>query len=411
MSARAIDPEARPGMVGGEDAGPLIFLIAGEPSGDLLGGRLMAALKAESGGRVRFGGVGGAAMKAQGLESLVPISDLSVMGLFEVLPHLPRILGHIRQTAKAARAMRPDAVVTIDSPNFTLEVAKRLAGEEFPLVHYVAPSVWAWKPWRARRIARYLDHLLALLPFEPPYFERHHLATTFVGHPALEAPRGRDPLEFRRMHGIPETAPVLCVLPGSRPGEIRRLLPIFRETLNRLAPRFPGLWAVTPTVSTVAEEVAAATRAWPVPATVLHDPQAKYDAFAASDAALAASGTVAVELAAAGVPTVVAYRVAALTAFFARRLIKVRHVSLPNLLLEREVQPEFLQGHCTPENLTAALARLLNDPAARAAQKAGAGAALAKLSSGCETPSGRAARCIMSLIEAKTRTGASAAMR
>ena len=405
MIAPARDPQMRPETAGSEEAGPLIFLIAGEPSGDLLGARLMAALKTQSSGRIRFAGVGGPGMTAQGLDSLVPIAELSVMGLLEVLPHLPRILGHIRRTAEAARRLRPAALVTIDSPNFTLEVAKRLAGEAFPKVHYVAPSVWAWKPWRAKRIARTIDHLLALLPFEPPYFERHGLATTFVGHPALEAPRGEDPAAFRRSQGIPEDAPVLCVLPGSRRGEIRRLLPIFRETLERLAPGVPGLRALVPSVPSVADEVAAAAASWPVPAVVLRAPADKYKAFAASDAALAASGTVAVELAVAGVPAVIAYRVAPLTAFFARRLIKVRFASLPNLLLDREVQPEFIQENCTPEKLTAALEQLLGDPHARTAQKQGAAAAVAKLSSGKEEPSTRAARRILELIEPGIASG------
>jgi lipid-A-disaccharide synthase len=378
--------------------GPLIFLVAGEPSGDLLGARLMAALKARTGGNVRFAGVGGAAMAREGLHSLVPIGELSVMGLLEVIPHLPRILGHMRRTVQAARSLRPAAVVTIDAPNFSLEVAKRLAGGGAPLIHFVAPSVWAWKPWRARRIAKYLDHLLTLLPFEPPYFERHGLATTFVGHPAVEAPAGADPKVFRQSHGIPEAAPLLCVLPGSRRGETARLLPVFRDTLALLRARVPDLHVVVPTVPNVAEDVASAAQDWPVPSVVLRDPAAKYDAFAASYAALAASGTVAVELAVAGVPSVVAYRLSPLTAFLARRLLKVRYVSLPNILLDRAAQPELLQENCTPANLAGALERLLTDPAARAAQKADAAAAVALLKGGTESPSQRAARCILDLI-------------
>jgi lipid-A-disaccharide synthase len=396
----AAPPAARPqsGLPDDTQTGPLIFLVAGEPSGDLLGARLMAALTAQTGGRVRFAGVGGAAMAREGLNSLVPIAELSVMGLLEVIPHLPRILGHLRRTVQAARRLRPAAVVTIDSPNFSLEVAKRLAGGGAPLIHFVAPSVWAWKPWRARRIARYLDHLLTLLPFEPPYFERHGLATTFVGHPAVEAPAGGDPRVFRQDHGIPEAALLLCVLPGSRRGETARLLPIFRDTLALLRTSVPDLHVVVPTVPNVADDVAAAARDWPVPAAVLRDPAAKYDAFAASDAALAASGTVAVELAVAGVPSVIAYRLSPLTGFLAKRLLKVRYVSLPNLLLDRAAQPEFLQGHCTPANLAGALERLLTDPAARAAQKADAAAAVAQLTSGGDSPSQRAARCILDLI-------------
>ncbi len=392
----------------GAEVGPLIFLIAGEPSGDLLGARLMAALKSQCGERVRFAGIGGAAMAVQGLESTVPIGDLTVMGLVEVLPYLPRIIGHMRRTAALVRLLRPDVLVTIDSPNFSLEVAKRVAGQGIPLVHYVAPSVWAWKPRRAKRMAGYLDRLLTLLPFEPPYFERHGLASTFVGHPAVEAAEaGGDPAAFRQSQGIPQDAPLICVLPGSRRSEVRRLLPVFGQTLGRLAAEFPALHAVAPTVPGVAGEVAAAAKSWPVPTAVLGDPAAKYQAFAAAGAAVAASGTVAVELAVAGVPTVIAYRLSPLSGFLAPLLLKIRYVSLPNILLDREVQPECLQRDCNAENLAKALARLLRDPAARAAQKEGARAAVAKLGGGgAETPSQRAARCILEVIQ----TGARARM-
>ena len=387
------------GAARGGVAEPLIFLIAGEPSGDLLGARLMAALKAETSGRVRFDGVGGTAMAAQGLRSRVPIGDLAVMGLVEVLPHALKILGHIRRTAAAARAVRPRAVVTIDSPNFTLAVSKRLAGGGIPLIHYVAPSVWAWKPWRARVMAGYLDHLLALLPFEPPYFEKHGLATTFVGHPALEAASARrDPAAFRRTHGVPVEAPLVCVLPGSRRGEVRRLGPVFGAALRLLRARFPDLHAVVPTVPTVAGDVRAAIEGWPVPVIVEEWGEAKYDAFAASDVALAASGTVAVELAVAGVPAVIAYRMAPLTAFVARRLVKLKYVSLPNILLEREVQAEFLLERCTAENLATAVGRLLADPDARDEQRRALRRALAMLRPDGESPSRIAARRILDLI-------------
>lgn len=383
---------------------PLVFLIAGEPSGDLLGARLMAALSEETAGRVRFAGVGGSAMAAEGLSSLIPIDELAVMGLVEVLPHLVRIIGHIRRIAAAARSARPDAVVTIDSPNFTLEVSKRLKGTGIPLIHFVAPSVWAWKPWRAKRMARYLDHLLVLLPFEPPYFEAHGLATTFVGHPAVEARVSHDPAGFRRRHGIAADAPLLCVLPGSRRGEVARLLPVFADTLARLDERFPGLRAVVPTVPAVAGLVSAWAGRCPVPATVLGTAEEKYEAFGASDAALAASGTVAVELAVAQLPTVIAYRLSPLTALIARLMLKVPYASLPNLLLDREVQPELLQENCTPEMLAAAVGRLLTDTEARAAQIAACREAIAVLHPGGEPPSRRAARQVLAVMRAgKTR--------
>ncbi|MEE9194430.1 MAG: lipid-A-disaccharide synthase [Alphaproteobacteria bacterium] len=384
----------------GGQGGPLVFLVVGEPSGDQLGAKLMSALKAGTGGRVCFAGVGGERMVAEGLDSLVPIDELAVLGLIEVLPHVLGILRRIRQVANAAKAARPAVVVTIDSPDFTLRVSRRLAGLGIPLVHYVAPSVWAWKPWRAARIARYLDHLLVLLPFEPPYFEPHGLAVTFVGHPAVEAAcGGREPTRFRRDHGIPDEAPLVCVLPGSRAGEVRRLEPAFAGALGLLAARFPGLRAVVPTVPTVAGLVEAAVERWPVPATVLREAAAKYEAFAAADAALAASGTVAVELAVAGVPAVIAYKVAPLTAFIGRRVAKVAHVSIPNILLGREAQPELLQEHCTAEKLAGALGRLLSDPAARDAQIEACHEATRMLDPGGEGPSQRAARAVLDLIQ------------
>jgi lipid-A-disaccharide synthase len=380
---------------------PLIFLIAGEPSGDLLGARLMAALKAESDGRVRFAGVGGEHMAAQGLESLVPISEFAVMGLIEVLPHLWRIYRHIRYIAATARRLRPDVVVTIDSPNFTLEVAKRLKGELRPLIHFVAPQVWAWKARRARRIAAFLDHLLVLLPFEPPYFARHGLETTFVGHPAVEARYdSEDRTQARRSLGIPLQTPLLLVLPGSRRGEVRRLAPVFGETVERLGKSFPDLEVVVPTVAQIADLVEAETRAWPRRVRVISDPEAKRRLFAAADAALAASGTVVVELAVARVPTVVAYRVSGFSAYLARRLLKVRFASMINILLGHEVQPEYLQERCTAPQLATALVDLLGDEAARARQRDAVTAAVAKLTPEGETPSTHAARVILESIAA-----------
>lgn len=379
--------------------GPLIFVVAGEPSGDALGARLMAALKVETGGAVRFAGVGGEGMAAEGLESLFPMADLTVMGVAEVLPRLPLILRRLAQTATEAKRLRPDAVITIDSPDFSFRLAKRLRGQGIPLVHYVAPSVWAWRPGRAKAIARRLDHLLALLPFEPPYFEREGLACTFVGHPVVEGGAdGGDGAAFRARHGIAAEAPLLCVLPGSRRSETSRLLPVFAETLARLGERHAGLRAVVPVIGAVADEVARAAAAWPVPAVVVRGRSEKFDAFAAADAALAASGTVALELAMAGTPAVIAYRLSGLSAWLARRLVKVRHVSLVNLVLDRPVMPELLQDDCRPDRLATALGTLLADAAARRAQVEAGYEALARLGRGGPSPGTRAARAVLGVI-------------
>ena len=385
--------------------GPLIFLLAGEPSGDALGGRLMAALGRMCDGKVRFAGVGGPLMEAEGLQSLFPMAELSIMGLAEVLPHIPRLVRRIRQTVAEVNSLRPAAVVTIDSPGFSFRVAKRLGGAGIPLIHYVAPTVWAWRPRRAREIAAFLDHLLALLPFEPPYFEAVGLPCTFVGHSVVESGAGRgNGAGFRARHGIPGETPLICVLPGSRRGETARLMPLFARTLGILAKTRPDLTAVVPTVETVAAGVAGAASGWPVPAVVVRGEEEKFDAFAASAVALAASGTVALELAMAGLPAVIAYRVNPLTAWLARRMIRVKFVNLVNLILDRAAVPELLQEDCRPERLAAALGGLFDDGAARAAQIAAANHAMAQLGQGGPSPSERAARAVLDAIENRSTT-------
>ena len=379
--------------------GPTIFLVAGEPSGDALGARLMSALKEARGDAVRFAGIGGAGMAAEGLDSLFPMGELSLMGLAEVLPHVPRLLRRIDETVSAIRAQRPDAVVTIDSPGFSFRVARRLAGSGIPLIHYVAPSVWAWRPGRARKIAGFLDHLLALLPFEPPYFWAEGLACTFVGHPVLESGAGDgDGPAFRRRHGIGDDVPLLCLLPGSRQGEVSRLLPVFAETVALVAKSRLDVEVVLPSVEGLAAAVSSATAMWPVRVRVVTGDAEKFDAFAAADVALAASGTVALELAMAKTPAVIAYRMHPLTGWLARRLVRVRYVSLVNLVLDRPVMPELLLGECRADRLAKAVTSLLDDPQARAAQASGAAEALAVLGLDGAAPSRRAADVVLDVI-------------
>jgi lipid-A-disaccharide synthase len=388
---------------------PLVFLIAGEPSGDLLGARLMASLKAESGGRVRFAGLGGPLMQAEGLSSLFDTAELAVMGIVEVLGEIPRILRRIRQTVAAAIAARPDVFVSIDSPSFSLEVAKKLKGRGFPLVHYVAPSVWAWKAWRAKHIAGYLDHLMTLLPFEPAFFERHGLAATFVGHSAVEAAaQPTDAAGLRARLGLAPDQPLLAVLPGSRRSEVKRLAPVFGQALALLRRDHPGLAAVVPTVPNVAAQVRAAVAGWPVPTSVVEGQQAKYDAFAASRAAIAASGTVGLELAVAGLPAVMAYRVSGLSAAIARRALKIRWVSIASLVLDRLVQPECIQENCTPAAIVRAVAPLLLDTPERRRVVEEGHAAARLLGQDGEPPSRRAARVVLSLLGAAPSPGTAA---
>lgn len=376
-----------------------IFLIAGEPSGDQLGARIMAAIRkraSESGQTVEFAGLGGEVMAEQGLQSLFPISDLAIFGIIEVIPHAPRIFRRVRETAAAIRAFKPDVVLSIDVPAFAFRVHEKVKHDRVPLVHCVAPTVWAWRPGRAKMIAGFLDHLLALLPFEPPYFERVGLPSTFIGHPIVEAGLDRiDGAAFRVKHGIAPDEDLLCVLPGSRRSEVSRLLPIFGETVQRLALRLPKLRLVVPTVSHVAETVRAAVASWPLPTLVVTGNEDKFAAFKASKAALAASGTVVLELAVAGCPTVMAYQVSGLTAWIVRRMVKVQYASLPNLILNQGLIPEFLQERCNPAELADAVGRLLQDEAARQAQIDGGAEVARRLGRGGPSPSEIAASVVL----------------
>ncbi len=373
---------------------PFIFLIAGEPSGDALGGRLMAALNELTGGRVRFAGVGGAAMTGQGLESLFPMEELSVMGLAEVLPHLPRLVRRVRETARAIDAARPDAIVTIDAPSFCQAVVKRVRERAIPRIHYVAPTVWAWRPWRVHKIRRHFDMVLALLPFEPPYFERVGVRCVFVGHPVVEYGVSQgDGAAFRQRHGIRPDETLICVLPGSRRGEVSRLAGEFGRALELLSREHGDLRAVVPTVPGVATLVRERAAGWSVPAVVIEDSTEKYSAMRASNAAIAASGTVALELGFAGVPSVIAYRVTPVTALLLRLLVRVRFASILNIVLGRAVVPERLQEDCRAERLAADLSGLLG--AAGAKQIADIQPALAALGVDGERPSYRAARAIL----------------
>lgn len=382
---------------------PLFYLIAGEPSGDQLGARLMAALRQRLGGRLRFAGIGGEMMAEQGLASLFPQAELAIMGLAEVLPRIPRILKRLDQTVADIARRQPVALITIDSWGFTGRVHKRLkaAGLAVPRLHYVAPMVWAWKEKRSRQLAERVDLLLCLLPNEPPYFTRHGLKAVHVGHPVVECGAGDgDGAAFRARHGLGE-APLVCVLPGSRHNEVSRLLPEFAGALALLKANHPGLQAVVPTVETVAEEVAAHVQTWPVPAVVVRGQSEKYDAFAAARAAMAASGTVALELAMAGLPNLIAYKLAPATAFLARRLIKLKYVNLVNILMDRPLVPELLLGDCRADRIAAEISRLMDDETARAAQIGGMAEAMRRLGRDADSPSLRAADVVLEAIACK----------
>jgi lipid-A-disaccharide synthase len=380
---------------------PLFFLIAGEASGDLLGARLMRGLKKLTKGKARFAGVGGERMLAEGLELTFPQSELSHMGIIEVARHLPNLLRRLRETADEVKRRKPVALITIDSPDFNFRVAKKLKKEKsgIPLIHYVAPSVWAWRPGRAKKIASFLDHLMALLPFEPPYFEKEGLPCTFVGHPIVESDVKGDGARFRARQNMPADVPLLTVLPGSRMGEVKRLLPVFHQALERLKTLHPSLHVVVPTVPQVADFVRAKTCRWTVPALVTLKDEDKYDAMAASVAALACSGTVSVELAMARLPGVIAYKANPLTAALVRRVVQVKYATLINIMQNRYVMPEFLQENCTGENLASAVHLLLTDTKARQSQIDEFTSIAAWLKQGKTLPSTRAAKVVMDVVQ------------
>jgi len=378
-----------------------LMLVCGEPSGDQLGAQLMAALKTLTGGSVKIVGVGGEAMAAQGLKSLYPLDVTAIMGLREVVPRIPAILARVRQAAEYAVQTQPDAVVLIDSPDFTHRIARRLKAiaPRIATINYVAPQVWASRAYRARAMASYFDMVLALLPFEVPFFESYGVRTVFVGHPAIErAKRMTGGDAFRARHGISSQAPLLAVLPGSRTNEVRFILPAFRDAIRLLAGRVPGLVTVLPTVPHVAARVREGAANWPVPLHIVEGEDEKFAAFDAADAALAASGTVTTELALSRTPMVVAYKVGWLTYRLMKPLIHVKFATIANLLLDREAVPEFLQERCKPQPIADALAALLTDKDAAARQVADLDEAMHRLGQGAEQPSLRAARAIIDFV-------------
>ena len=383
-----------------------IYLIAGEPSGDLLGSRLMRALKKKTGGDVAFYGVGGETMEEEGLKSLFDIADLSIMGIMEVIPSIPKVLRHIRNTVEDIIRVQPDVVITIDSWSFSARVHKALRKKKLgiPQVHYVAPQVWAWKKKRARTMYKYIDHLLTLLPYEPKYFTPYRLPTDFVGHPVIESEAlHADGAKFREKFNVPAGKRVVSVLPGSRKTEVSKLLPVFFDAVRELSKQNEDLFFVIPTVKTVAEAVKTAAKNSGLPIVVTETQQDRYNAFKASSAAIAASGTVALELAILDVPHIVAYKVSAFSAMLARHFLKIQFVNLSNILLGREIVPELLQERCVPGNIRNYIKGLLQKDDLYDKQIAGFKKVRELLGLGEQTPSENAADIVLQLCEKKSK--------
>lgn len=377
-----------------------IYIIAGEPSGDVLGGKLLKALKSKADKPLAIHGIGGEQMQCQGLESLFPMSELSIMGFVELIPHIPKILKRIDQTVADILAKKPEMVITIDSPGFCFRIAKKLQGSGIKLVHYVAPTVWAYKPERAAKIAALYDELLVLLPFEPPFFEKEGLKTHFIGHPIIEdeALRG-DETRFRKQFDIPQDAILLTMLTGSRKTETKRLLPIYKQVVKRLKKECDGVQLILPTVPALKDEIEIFARSLPVPAYVVTEKQVKWDGYAASSAALAKSGTATLELALANVPMVITYKVSRFSAYMLRKMMLIDYVNLINILHDKEVIPECLQEECNPGRLTEEVIKLLTDKSTSKAQQEASHQAFKMLGLGeKESPSEKAAEILLKAI-------------
>lgn len=378
-------------------AEPLVFIIAGEDSGDHLGAALIRALKRSTGGRIRFAGVGGPEMEAEGVLSLFPIADLAIVGITAIAARLPLIFRRIRLAAEAVVAARPDVLVIVDSPDFTHRVARRVrsAAPDIPIVDYVSPSVWAWRPGRAKAMRRYVDHVLALLPFEPAaHLRLGGPPCTYVGHPLSEQVGRLRPSaeEAARRQSDP---PLLLVLPGSRRGEIARHIDDFGQAAARLSVRCGPIELVLPTLAHLLSRVQEATAAWPVRPRIVVTPEEKWAAFRTARAALAASGTVTLELALAGVPTVVAYRVNLFEEAVARLLIRVPTVVLANLVLGENIMPELLQRAVEPEGLMRELASLIGETEDRRRQLAAFARIDQVMEIGTAHPSAKAAEIVL----------------
>jgi len=385
---------------------PHIFLVAGEESGDRLGAALVAAIKQRCPG-ARFSGVGGAQMAAAGAPSLFPLGELAIIGFAAVVTNLPNILKRIRQTADAVIAAKPDVLVIIDSPEFTHRVARRVRARNgtIPIVDYVCPSVWAWRPGRARAMTHYIDHVLALLPFEPDVMRKlGGPPCTFVGHPLSERVASLRPSaeEARRRLDNP---PLLLVLPGSRASEIRHMAGIFGEAVALAVKRAGALEVVVPAVPRLADTVKAAVASWPVPARVVTEPREKDADFRNACAALAKSGTATLELAVAGVPMVAAYKVPLFEEAIGRLFIKAPSIILANLVLGENVVPELLQWAFTPERLSAALVPLLSDSLERRRQLEAFRRLDAIMDIGNTAPSARAAAMVLDCAGALNQPG------
>ncbi len=385
-----------------------IFIVSGEHSGDAIGSKLMDALGKISEHPIVFSGVGGELMAERGLQSIFPLSDVAVMGPLSILPKLPRIVRRVYQTVDAALEADPDLVVIIDSPEFTHPIAKRIRKKrpDIPIIDYVSPTVWAWRPGRARKMKPYVDHLLALLPFEPEAHARlGGPPCTYVGHLLIERLEWIQSLNPEalaiRLKLDPAATPVL-VLPGSRSSEVERLLDVFGDTIVKLTGQGRTLEVLLPSVSHLRDEISERTSSWPVRVHMLDGETDKFTAFRLARAALAASGTVTLELGLVGTPMVVGYRVDPIAARL-KFLVTAETIVLANLVLGEKVFPEFIQEDCNADALAGAMSDILDSGPAREKQLVALDKIAANLALPSGTPSERAAQIVLEHLMSSTK--------
>ncbi len=379
-----------------------IYLIVGEPSGDILASRLITAIRKKH-PQAEFSGIGGETMKAEGFNSLFNIKDLSVMGLMEVIPRLPVILRHRKEVLSDIEKIQPDVIVTVDNWGFVNSILKNLKkrGSKIPKVHYVAPQVWAWKKGRAKKAAQIMDYLMTLLPYEPPYFEKYGLDCTFVGHPVIENTTDlpTDIAHLRKQTGIPENARVLCVLPGSRHNEVSKLAPIFINSIKRISKEIPDLFLLIPSVEAMKDEIDEHFKNSGIPYRLILGQKARYEAFCMSEFALAASGTVSLELTACGTPHVVAYTFNPLTNALADLLVTAKYANLINTLADDFIIPEFILNDCKTGLIVPEVLSFMQSKEKCQAQITQAKEQLAKLKPADKQPSEKAAEVVLKAIQ------------
>jgi len=382
--------------------GGLVYIIVGEPSGDILASRMMQVMQQHH-PDIRFAGTGGETMIASGFSSLFPVAEISVMGFWEVLPGLPLIIKRLRQVIADIQQLQPDVIVTIDSWGFVSRILQKLKKKNntIPVIHYVAPQVWAWKKSRAPKAAKLMDRMMTLWPYEPAYFEKYGLRCDFVGHPVIEntATLTDDLDDFKVCHHIPCQGTILCVLPGSRRKEIQKMIPVFKKVIARLKAHFPDLFLIIPSVVAIADEVRSAFAGVNIPHCVITGQQERYNAFRVSAFALAASGTVTLELIACGTPHVIAYTFSAITNQIVKRLATTPYANLINILAGKPVIPEFVLENCRADLITDKVLELMQNPAASQTQVKEAKQYLSQLKPEDMTSSEKVASIVWEMIQ------------